>query len=442
MRTVVKGILGEELTGILAYPPYLLFILSVVFSQVGANMLNVTLIYLVYLLTSSNFSVSILIMTFILPQIFLSFIGGMFAERRNRKKILKYGNLLRAATILLLFFNPKSIILMFVVSFIVAVVSQFYVPVETPVIPQLVKKQFLGAANSIFGIALFGSILIGYVLSGPMLRLLGRSNMFLLVAAFFSFAALFIHLIPCYYLSDVKKDKDTVYDKLKTSIRAELKKTYTLIANLEGVGISFFLLILSQIIILVMASIVPGYAKNILGIEVEDISLLLFTPAALGMFISSIIIGRSLWKRNREKVMVIGIFISGFVFCTFPYTSKIASKGFIIMINSILPEFLKVQILHITIILAFFLGFSNALIFIPSQTLIQDKVPEVFRSKVYGLLFSLTGLLSILPIIITGGIADIFGVGTVLFMIGLFLLFIGLLRLITLFIKPGISPES
>ena len=70
------------------------------------------------------------------------------------------------------------------------------------------------------------------------------------------------------------------------------------------------------------------------------------------------------------------------------------------------------------VILAFFAGVGNALIFIPAQTTIQEKIPENFRSKMYGLLFALIGLFSLLPIVLVGGLADTLGVNFVLILIG------------------------
>ena len=87
------------------------------------------------------------------------------------------------------------------------------------------------------------------------------------------------------------------------------------------------------------------------------------------------------------------------------------------------------DIFNFVLVLAFFAGFANALIFIPSQALIQGNVPQDFRSKIYGLLFALIGVFSLVPILIAGGVADLLGVGAVLAIIGVTILFIGLFRI-------------
>lgn len=59
---------------LLSQPPYLNFTLSVLFSQLGFNMMNVVLLFLVFTLTQSSFSVAMLIMTYLIPQVLLSFV--------------------------------------------------------------------------------------------------------------------------------------------------------------------------------------------------------------------------------------------------------------------------------------------------------------------------------------------------------------------------------
>lgn len=425
MRTILKTFLGNRLVEVFLYPPFFFFIFSVVFSQIAFSIMNIALIFIIFSLTSSNLLVSLLILTFIVPQVLLSFIGGMIADLYHKKPILLYGNIFRALTILILFFFNKSPIMIFIMSFIISIISQFYVPAETPVIPKLVSKNNLTAANSIFSIALFGSILLGYVIAGPAITIFGRSNIFILLSLLFFVAAFSIFMIPEKLLFSNGVKNLTYIGGLRKFVKSELRSTYSLFNSIKGVGVAFLLLIMSQVLVLIVASIIPGYAKTVLEIDPEEMSTYIFAPAVIGMLLCSVMIGRLTDKINKEKLMTLGIFLSGSVFLIFPLMSKISSRSFILILNSILPGFLKINILHLTVILAFILGTANALIFISSQIIIQEKVPEIFRSKFYGLLFALTGVFSLIPIIVAGGIADIFGVNIVLSGIGIIILTLG-----------------
>ena len=86
----------NNLLGLLINPQFVVFSLSVIFSQIAANMLSIVLIVLTYRITHSNFAVSILVMSFLLPQVFFSFLGGIIADAKNKRKILFFGNIARA----------------------------------------------------------------------------------------------------------------------------------------------------------------------------------------------------------------------------------------------------------------------------------------------------------------------------------------------------------
>ena len=428
MRAIRNILFPQEIVKLLTTPSYLYFALSVIFSQTAFNMFNIVLIFLVFYLTGSNFAVSMLVLILLLPQILLSFIGGIYADIRNKKNILIFGNLSRSLILILLFLNPHSLFLIYIVTFIVSVITQFYVPAEAPLIPHLVNRKYLVAANSIFGIGLFGSILVGYVLAGPIIGALGRSYTFLILSLIFLFAGIFAACIP-YKKKEVESNKDLVIQEVRRSISEELMESYKLLKKVNGVGSAFLLLIFSQVIVLTLATLVPGYAKTILQVPAEDLSVLLFAPAAVGMIIAAFLLATVFQKINKQKAMTIGVYISGIVLFLFPFTSKILSRGFVVFLNeNILPRILILDTLHFVLLLAFLAGAANALIFVPSQAIIQDKIPEDFRSKIYGLLFAAVGVFSLIPIVIAGGVADIFGVGSVFIVVGICIMLLGLSR--------------
>lgn len=426
MSKILKEIASNQILSLLFYPPYLSFSLSVFFSQVAFNMLNIVLIFLIFHLTSSNFSVSLLLFAVLIPQILLSFLGGVVGDIADRKKILVLGNLARALILLLFIVNMGNVWMIYLLTLIISAITQFYVPAESPFIPMLVKKDRLVAANSIFGIGLFGSILIGYVLAGPAINIFGRSWVFIILSCFFLIAAIAAFLIPN---KNVKKTTVKIsLGHIRASIASEFINSYMLLKKTKLVADAFFLLIFSQIIIFILATLIPGYAESILNVKAEDLSLILFGPAALGMLVSALIIGSKLSKVNKNILMTIGIFISGLVLILLPFTSRILSQDIFDILNGFIPSLLKINVFNIVLLLAFFAGFANALIFIPSQAIIQEVIPQDFRSKIYGLLYAFIGVFSLLPILVAGGVADIIGVGAVLFLIGLCIILIGLIR--------------
>src|SRR5205823_6122553 len=105
-----------------------------------------------------------------------------------------------------------------------------------------------------------------------------------------------------------------------------------------------FLLTLSQIIILVLAVVGPGYARHILHIRVNQFPLFFVTPATLGMVFGALLLGNFFHNKSRDKMATWGVFLAGVTLLLFPFGSKVASRGFVHAINLYLPHILKINI--------------------------------------------------------------------------------------------------
>ncbi len=397
-------------------PAFAYFSLSVFLSQVAYQMMNVSLIFLVFYLTSSTFAVSLLILSFLVPQILFSFTGGILADMQSKKKILIWGNVLRGVLLLVLFFNTESLPLIFVVCVMVSVITQFYVPAEPPFIPQLVSRKNLIVANSIFGMSLFGSILIAFVLAGPLIQVLGRSTVFLIIGLLFITSGILAAFLPD-KRGRVERLSDFNIVGLIRYYYKDFLSSVRILFQHDNVGASFFLLIFSQAIILILASVVPDFAESILHVPAENLSIILFAPAALGMIVAAFFFGGKLGHVKPRIVATVGVLLSGFALVLFPLAPVFSDLLF------------DLNMLIIAGSIAFVAGFANALIFVPSQATIQANVPENFRAKIYGLLFALAGVLSLVPILLAGGLTDLFGVGIVLSLLGFVILVVGIYRL-------------
>jgi MFS family permease len=76
------------------------------------------------------------------------------------------------------------------------------------------------------------------------------------------------------------------------------------------------------------------------------------------------------------------------------------------------------SLLAIVVFIAFIAGIAYAGVAIPSQTQLQEDLPEDVRGRVFGILNMLVSVSSFLPIIIVGPISDLIGTGTVMLVVG------------------------
>ncbi len=418
--------MNNQLLRVLRIRSFFFLWMAEIFSQIAINMMNFILIVVVFELTGSNTAVSGVVLSFTIPAILFGLYAGVYVDRRDKKKILIASNIIRALLLVALGFFHGNIFLLYFLAVLITIVTQFFIPAESPIIPRLVSSKLLLSANALFGVGVYGSLLVAYALSGP-LYLFFQQYIFFFLAFLFLVAAIFCWLIA---VPTQKKKIDLLPDnKTGVSLKKEVKELFALLLRTKAVYQAMFLLVMSQVIILILATIGPGYARSVLGINVAEFPVVFVTPAALGMFLTSVIVGNFSRKTWRGIMTTVGVFLSGFGILLLPYGSKVASRGFVTILNSFLPSFLSVSTLHITIFIAFVFGIANALVFVPSNTLLQEKVADEFRGKVYGLLNALVGVSSLLPIILVGGFADLLGVSHVLTGIGVIVIIIGLFRI-------------
>jgi len=89
-------------------------------------------------------------------------------------------------------FSIQQLAAVYIISFLVALVTQFFIPAETPLIPLIVNKKDLYSANALFGFGLYGSALFAYLLSGPIILIFGEVNALILLGLMFFISSLFI----------------------------------------------------------------------------------------------------------------------------------------------------------------------------------------------------------------------------------------------------------
>ncbi len=77
------------------------------------------------------------------------------------------------------------------------------------------------------------------------------------------------------------------------------------------------------------------------------------------------------------------------------------------------------SLLAIVVFIAFVAGVGYGAVAIPSQTQLQEDLPEDVRGRVFGVLNMLVSVSSFLPIIVVGPISDLIGTGTVMLVVGL-----------------------
>ncbi|MCL5113660.1 MAG: MFS transporter, partial [Patescibacteria group bacterium] len=349
----------------------------------------------------------------------------VYVDRWNKKTVLFTTNLVRGFLLLPFLISNLHVSLVYILTFLIAVTTQFFLPAESAIIPSLVPKKLLFSANAVFSLGIYGTTLLGYILSGPVILLLGRTATFIFLAVLFFLSTVFI-----FFINIQKKKVSSVSDRVVSSVIADAREIFSFINRVRKVMKALAMLTIAQAVIFMFAVLTPGYATTILKIQLESLSWILIAPAALGMGLGAIILG-SVGKRfDRKWLSSIGFLITGVVFILFPFADKVSSHGFVKVINSYLPHTLNITILHIVVVMAAIIGLAISLVFITSNTIIQLETSESMRGRVYGFLNALIGAVSFLPVVMAGGLADLFGIARVITGFGIIMITLGITFLI------------
>jgi len=408
--------------------PFLFLIASEFFSQFSMNLFNFALLIVVFSVANSNTAVSGVVIAFTLPALIFGILAGVMVDRWNKKNVLIGTNLLRALIVLPLALFYKSLAVVYIATFGVAMVTQFFIPAETPIIPLLVKKDLLLSANALFGMGIYASIFLAYALSGPVLLMFGKTNIFIFLTVLFLIAGIFASLIRVH--KSKVEPKKLERDQVALSFKDEIKVVLNLISKTKKLSHALFSLTVVQILIYVLAAIGPGYAEHVLRIRVESFPILFVTPAIIGLALGALVIGSFLHKNSRESLTKFGLFLMGISILLLPYGSRVESGQIIHLINTYLPHILSISMVHIMVVLAFILGIATSFVFVPANTVLQEETSDESRGKVYGVLNSLIGIMSIVPVVMVGGLADLIGVKAVITGTGLVVIIIAAIRII------------
>ena len=122
--------------------------------QAGSNwgdaLTNITLLILTQRLTGSVAAVAGTAIAVALPQLLLGMLAGVYVDRWDRKRVMVISDVARAVLVLGFVFitSAAQIWLMYAIAFIQAAVGAFFNPAKGALIPALIGRERLLAANS------------------------------------------------------------------------------------------------------------------------------------------------------------------------------------------------------------------------------------------------------------------------------------------------------
>jgi len=384
-------------------------------SQLASNMVLAALMATVLQTTGSNTAVALLLLTFLVPAVLFSTLGGVLVERSNAKAIMLATNVVRAVGIIAFIFvapdtDTANVPLVYLINFGIATATAVFAPAELTAIPRIVDRRHLMAANSIFVLTINATFAIGFGFLGPLvLNVLGPIAVYVIVAVMFGIAALAILPLPA-----VRPDHEVAPGRAAAGravheLVDQLTEGVAFVRRHRAIAWSLAYLGISSSLIGVLGAIGPGFAVDILGLTSQNFFFIM-GPAGLGAVVGILFLnsyGKGIPKR---LVIDLGLVAMGITLVLLAIVKPVSTAfgGAAGPIEDVVPAIAPlISLIAVVVVIAVFAGLEYAFVAIPSQTALQEDLPPDVRGRIFGILNTLLSVASFLPVIAAPAAADI-----------------------------------
>ncbi len=288
-------------------------------SSIGTWMQNLAQSWLVYELTKSAWYLGLDAFLGQIPIFLFSMLGGVMADRKDRRKILVVSQLIQmscAVTLALLaWYQVVQVWHILLLSFTVGTAQAFGGPAYQAMIPSLVRREDLQNAIALNSIQFNVARVIGPTLGGIALAKLGAAWCFSLNAL--SFLAVIFTLLSVAPRPPAMLGKEPVLESMKTGLRFVRDN-----AVMGGLVVLAFLMTLLGVPIM---TFLPVFAERVFHLGKEAYSEMLVV-SGIGSVVGGIFVAATSAIRRKGllslgSLMALGAFIFGFGISTNFYFS-------------------------------------------------------------------------------------------------------------------------
>jgi DHA3 family macrolide efflux protein-like MFS transporter len=374
-------------------------------SQIGDGLFYMAQIWLVLQLTGSALAMGTTLILTLLPRLAFQLIGGVSVDRYDRRMMMFLSDSIRSVVVLifaiLVATNQIQMIHIYFLSIIFGIISAFFQPAQSALIPNVVPTDSLIAANSLRNLTQQFSQILGPAIAGTLIAVpfIGVAGVSFLNAASFAIGALGIWLVRLPdHLNGARKTNTSFTHDLRDGFRYLLRFRALLLIMLLSMALNFAA---SPIEVLL-----PLFAKNILGQGSAGVGVLM-ASLGIGMVLGSLGIG--VWSPHARRGAL-------------AFTAT-AIAGVLFLMVGIIPIFGVTFILFVT------MGVLIAIVNTVLTAVMQAMIVDEYRGRVFSLDALISMGLAPLAIALSGVVADAIGPSIVIIAGGVIVVVVSLIGL-------------
>jgi MFS family permease len=385
-------------------------------AQLADKFLLFSLIILAYHISGGSTSVAVTLLAYTVPAVLFAPPAGVIADRLDRKQIMLWSNLGRAAAVALIpiaSFIPgvkDDFIHLLLITLMFSAIGQLFGPAEAAVIPTILPREALITANSMALLTMVLTLVVGGVLAPVVSRID-------LYAPYWCAVVLLIVAATLIFASDIPR----LEAKGESPVEESRNRFHQMVVDLQegvdalrasrGLRLAFGQVSIAVLVLFMLYTLAPAYVSRVLGIAAQDTYVIL-GPATAGAILSAVLLGQFLRGIDRSRILA----------------GSLVANGVTLLLLAAVPEAMRhfpdLQV-HNRITGATFsllLGVEFGAILIPAITYLMESTSDAIRGRVFALLYMVINGVSALPVLIAAALSDAIGTAQVLGGLGVLLL--------------------
>ncbi len=372
-------------------------------------------VVLVEEITRSSTLMGVMMFSLSLPGFIFGMLAGVWVDRYDRRRVLLVANALSLLATLVFAAGTRwlqqdamLLLTIFVSNFLLAALLQLTASARDAVLPRTVGDDQLLAANSILQVALICAQGAGTVVLAPVLLhaggapMVGTAGLLLFTLAAWAYSRLSDRIGSLAFLENGAR-RGVAWDEIRAGWRFIIGK------RIVRSAIAY--LVLMSGVILVIMTLLPGLVSRTWDFPIAQMPLLA-VPGGLGFGLGVLLLGRIGSRFKEEAWLGAGLFALGAGLACIPLIPALTGLSVILFL-----------------LIAVGSGAGAAMVVIPARTLVQEQTPDSMRGRVTSTQLFLSNALSMAPLPILGGLADLFGIQRMFMFLGLFLVVTAVLSL-------------
>jgi MFS family permease len=377
-------------------------------AQLADKFLLFSLIILAYEISGGSTPVAVTLLTYTVPAVLFAPPAGVIADRLDRKQIMLWCNLGRAAAVALIPLAAlvpqlrNDFVHLLVITFIFSAVGQLFGPAEAAVIPTILPRSALITANSMALLTMVLTLVVG----GALAPIVSRIDLY---APYWLAAALLVVGATFIFASDIPGLERTTEPPVAASrnrfhrVWVDMKEGIDALRASRGLMLAFGQVSIAVLVLFMLFALAPAYVSNVLGIAPQD-SYVILGPATGGAILSAILLGQFVRNIDRSRLLIGSLIANGITMLALAAVPQAMNQ---------LPD-LRVHSRITGAAFSLILGIEFGAIMIPAITYLMETTSDEIRGRIFALLYMVINGVTALPVLAAAALSDTIGTAHVI----------------------------